>query len=202
MDDAEVIVARSPGIFQKLTARVFEGDGERIAQRRAPLLIPTGMTAGIAAAITPPTIDAMETAPRSLLDDLHLMRRWMPFEIFSVVGEPRELLGFDGVQSVGERHVAEAMMMAVAFAIGGDMDELWPPTVLVESADEPIDQVFAARQQAFESDAAGNGAVVEKQRDGPAGGQTLLIGLRWIYLSAAYIAPGASGDAANASRLV
>ena len=144
----------------------------------------------------------METAPGGLLDDLDLMRRWMPFEVFSVVGETRELLRFDGVQGVGEGHVAEAVMMAVAFAIGGDMDELRPLTVLVEGADEPIDQVFTAGQQAFESDAAGNRAIVKEQRDGPAGGQTLLIRLGWIYLSAAYVAPGASGDAPNASGLV
>ena len=50
----------------------------------------------------------------------------MLFEIFAIVGELRQLLDFDVVQRVGERHVAEAVMMAVAFAVGGDMDELRP----------------------------------------------------------------------------
>src|SRR4029077_626840 len=99
VNDVEIIVARVPRVFQKLTAFVLEGDGQRVAQFvqrvtqwRAPLLIPIGMTPRVAAAVFPPTIDAVKTAPRAFLDDLHLMRRWMPFKIFAVVGEPGVLL--------------------------------------------------------------------------------------------------------------
>ena len=47
-------------------------------------------------------------------------------QILAVVRELRELVRFDVMQRVGERHLAVAMMVAVALAVGGDVDQLRP----------------------------------------------------------------------------
>src|SRR5207237_7700558 len=98
-NDAQIIIARGPGVFQKLPAPIFKGQRQRvaqpvesIAQRGAPRLIPAGMAAGVAPAVAPPTVDAVKAAPRSFLDDFHLVRGRMPFQVFSVIRESRQLV--------------------------------------------------------------------------------------------------------------
>ena len=56
-------------------------------------------------------------------------------------------------------------MVAVALAVGGDVDELRLAAVCrsAEAAEQALGEVFAAVQQAFEGDGAGDGAVVEEQ---------------------------------------
>jgi hypothetical protein len=43
---------------------------ERIAQRRAPLLVPTWMSAGVAAALPPPAIDAVRAWDTAAADQV------------------------------------------------------------------------------------------------------------------------------------
>ena len=54
-------------------------------------------------------------------------------------------------------------MVAVAFAVGGDVDEFGFGGVGgAEAADQGAGEVFAGVEQALEGDGAGAGAVVEK----------------------------------------
>ena len=69
------------------------------------------------------------------------------------------------MQGVGQRHVAVAMMMAVGFAVGGDMDELIPVAAVVNALSEPVREAFAAGQQLLEGDRLRDGRVVEEQGD-------------------------------------
>src|SRR4029077_17347923 len=101
------------------------------------------MTAGVTAAIAPPALDAVKTAPGGSFYDLDLLGRRMPFEIFAIVCQLRQLIRLDGVQGVGESHVADAVVMAVIFPVWSDMDDLRPVTLVIERADEPIGQMLA-----------------------------------------------------------
>ena len=94
----------------------------------------------------------------------------------AVVGQSRQPLRLDLLQDVGERHVAEAMMMAVAFAVGGDVHELRPISFAAKAPVNLLDETIAVRKQSLEGDGARDRAVVKKQRDGSPRRQTLLIG--------------------------
>ena len=116
---------------------------ESVAQRRAPLLIPVAMGAGVAAAIAPPAVDAVGATPGSFFGDLDFVGGRMSFEKLTVVGQARQLFGFDSIQCVGQRHVTKPMMMAITFAIGGDMDQLGPIAVIGKAAHEFVDKAVA-----------------------------------------------------------
>src|SRR4029077_7519705 len=115
----------------------------RLAYRLPPLLIPAGMAAGVTAAMASPALDAVKTAPGGSFNNVDLVGRRMPFEIFAIVCQLRQLIRLDGVQGVGESHVAEAVVMAVTFTVCSDMDELRPVTRVTKRADEPIGQMLA-----------------------------------------------------------
>src|ERR1035438_7356068 len=135
---------------------------ERLAQRSAPSLVPTRLAAGVAAAVGVPAAHAVGTTPSRVLDDLDFVSGRIDGEIFGVVRELGELVGFDVMQRVRERHLALEMMMAVRLAIGSDVHELRPAAVLGKTADQPVSEAFAIRKQAFEGDGARDGAIVEK----------------------------------------
>src|SRR3990172_9143035 len=70
VDDADIIIARGPGMLEQRPASLFEGlrqrvaqPVQRVAQGRAPLLIPVRMAARVAAAVAPPAIEAVKAAP-------------------------------------------------------------------------------------------------------------------------------------------
>ena len=62
--------------------------------------------------------------------------------------------------------------MAIAFAVGGDMNDLSVRAVGFKSAEEALGKTFAAVQQAFEGDGARAGPIVEEDGDGAAFFQT------------------------------
>ena len=75
-NDGDVFVARRPRFGDDSGAMGFVERREFVAQpiesgaeRSAPLLIPTGMSARIAAAIGGPAADAVGTAPGGVFDD-------------------------------------------------------------------------------------------------------------------------------------
>ena len=86
----------------------------------------------------------------------------MPFEVFAIVRKLCQLIGLDGVQGVGEGHVAEAVVMAVTFTVRSDMDELGPVAPIVERADEPIGQMLTAGEQSFKGDGASDRSVIKR----------------------------------------
>ena len=125
------------------------------------------------------------------------MGRGMPFEIFAIVRKLRQLIGLDGVQGVGQRHVAEAVVMAVTFTVRSDMDELGPVALLGERAVEPVGQILTAGEQSFKGDGASDRSVIKKQGNLSPRRQPLFIGLRRIYARAADVAPNLSSDGAT-----
>src|SRR5687768_13435918 len=104
------------------------------------------MPARIAPAVAPPPIDAMETAPGAFFDDFNLLGWRVPTQVFAIVGQPGQLLGFDLVQGISQGHVTETMMMPIALAVGCDMYQLRPTPLIRECADEPIRKMITARQ--------------------------------------------------------
>src|ERR1700732_4798326 len=96
----------------------------------------------------------------------------------SVVRDAGELVLVDVMQRVGESHVAVAVVMTICLAVGSDVDELGMGSGCRESADEAMSEVLAARQELLERDAARDRAVVEENRDRPAGRERAAIGQR------------------------
>ena len=45
-------------------------------------------------------------------------------QILAIVGQTGKLIGLDIIQRIGQGHVTVSMMMAVTFAVGGDIDQL------------------------------------------------------------------------------
>ena len=78
----------------------------------------------------------------------------------------------DPVHGVGEGHLAVLVVVAVAFAVGGDVGELRlvgeSARGGVEAVEQAAAEVFAGVEQAFEGDGAGGGAVVEEDGDAAA----------------------------------
>ena len=114
-----------------------------VAQRRAPGLIPAGVRAGVAAAITPPAIDTVSAAPGTFFNDVDLVGRRVLFQKLAVIGQSGQLPAVNLFQGVSERHVAKAVMMTVAFAVGGDVHELRPLALRRESAGQSLDEAVA-----------------------------------------------------------
>ena len=101
-DHFDVSIAGKPDIFEIIRGLLLPQRCHRIAQavesvaqRRAPLLIPTAMGAGVATAIAPPTVDAVGATPGSFFGDLDFVGGRMSFEKLTVVGQARQLFGFD-----------------------------------------------------------------------------------------------------------
>ncbi len=73
------------------------------------------------------------------------------------------------------------VVVSVGFAVGGDVGELGGLGVSgrgrVEDGEEPVGEVDAAVEEAFEGDGAGGGAVVEEDGDGAAFVETDEIGV-------------------------
>ena len=124
----------------------------------------------------------------------------MPFEVFAIVRKLCQLIGLDGVQGVGEGHVAEAVVMAVTFTVRSDMDELGPVAPIVERANEPIGQMLAAGEQSFKGDSASDRSVIKQGNLSPRR-QPLFVGLGRID-ARADDAPDASTDGTDAVGLV
>ena len=105
--DLDKVIPGAPGVMQELGGGVFVrlGGGiaqkvERVAKRRAPLLIPTGAASGVATAIRAPALDPVYAAPRGVLAQFDLPARRIEVEELSINGELREILSFDVFQRV------------------------------------------------------------------------------------------------------
>ncbi len=86
------------------------------------------------------------------------------FEKFAVIGNFRELLRFDAIERVGQRHFAVAVMMAVRFAIGRNVHHLRPSAGARKGPGEALGELFAVMQELFKGDSLRNRAIVKKQR--------------------------------------
>ena len=92
--------------------------------------------------------------------------------------------------------------MAVAFAVGSNMDKLGTLPLVMERADEPIGQMLAAGEQSFKSDRPSDWSVIKKQGNLLTRRQPLFVGLGRIDARAADVVPDASADGSDAVRLV
>ena len=129
-DDLDVGVAGGPEIFEeRLGDGLGKGCGavaEEIecgAERGAPLLVPAGFAA-VAATVGAPALDAVGAGPGGVFDDLGFVLGWEFFEELAVVGEGGEVVFFDPVHGIAEGHFAVFVVVAVGFAVGGDVGEL------------------------------------------------------------------------------
>ena len=177
-DDVDVGVAGGPEVVEQ---RCGEGFGERsggvaqevegLAQGGAPLLVPAGLAA-VAAAVGAPALDAVDAGPGGVLGDLGLPLGRELREELAVVGEVGVAVVLDPVHGVGEGHLAVLVMVAVTFAVGGDVGELGFAAgvggVWAEAVKQAAAEGFAGVEQALKGDGAGGGAVVEEDGDGAA----------------------------------
>ena len=67
-------------------------------------------------------------------------------KILSVVGDARQFVSFDVVESIGERHVAVRVMVSVRLAVSSDVDQLRRIAFGIKSASHPACQILAAGQ--------------------------------------------------------
>src|SRR5262245_2494576 len=81
------------------------------------------------------------------------------------------------------------VMMAVSFTIGGHVNQLRPRTSLGKSPAQALDELLAVGEQAFEGEAAGNGAVVKEEADTAAARQLLEVRSRRVHLTAMHFKP-------------
>jgi hypothetical protein len=72
--------------------------------------------------------------PGGVFDDFNFVSGRIDGEVLAIVGELRQLFGLNMVEHVSERHVTLEMVVAVGFAVGGNVHELLPATVGGESA--------------------------------------------------------------------
>ncbi len=87
-------------------------------------------------------------------------------EELRVVGHPRAAAGLDRVDGERERHLAVAVVMAVALSIRRDVHEL-RRGVVMEAAHETLGEPLAAVEEALERHPARSGGIVEEHRDRP-----------------------------------
>ena len=87
-------------------------------------------------------------------------------EILAEVGDPEVApRGFDG-QRMGEAPLAEPEVMAVRLAVRGDAHQLARARFGVREA---VDERRARLENSLEGDGMGDGSVIEKDREEPAG---------------------------------
>src|SRR6267154_4993826 len=138
-DDGDVLVARFPRVAQKFFRFALEQRSqfiakpvERLPQRGAPILVPSRVTATIAAAIGHPAANPVHTAPGTRFMNMHFMLGRVILEIFAIIRKTRELLRFDVLEGIGQSHLSMAMMVAVGFSVRSNIHELFPLATLIE----------------------------------------------------------------------
>ena len=149
-NDIDVIVPGSPRVLQQGSRCLFILGRQRIpqpiqrlAQRAAPFLVPAGVSASVASTITLPTLDSMITAPGAVPKNFYLMRRRILREVLTVVCQLGELLFFDVVQGVGQSHFTPVMVMAIAFAVRRNVDQLRPVAFHGRRCEDSLGELLA-----------------------------------------------------------
>ena len=169
-DHLHVRVARGPRILEQgARARLVEGvhgvaqPVERLAEGRAPALRPAVVAPRPAPAVAAPALDAVGAAPRGPVHHPRFHRGRVRREKGRVVGQARGAARLDPGAGGRERHLAEAVVVAVALAVRRDLDEL-RVRALVEAGQETRRHRLARAQESVEGDPVGDRAVVEEER--------------------------------------
>jgi hypothetical protein len=170
--DPDVVVPGGPGVrdvgleagLEDLAGPGAE-PGHGLPQRGPPLLVPAGVGPGAAAAVAPPALDAVGAAPGRHLADPDLVDRREALQVVPVDRDLGQAALLDVAQGVGQGHLAEAVMVPVGLAVGGDVDDLGPaslPHAAGEGAGEAIGELLAVAEERAEGDVVRDRAVVEE----------------------------------------
>jgi hypothetical protein len=207
-DDGDIIIAGGPWITKEFGAAGFEMGCELIAkpveglaEGASPMLIPTRTPAGVAGTVGLPASDSVGTTPGAGLMDFDLERGRMGGEEFAVIGQARELIGFDVLEGVGEGHFTVAMVMAVGFAVGGDMNKLIFRSIIDERIDETMGEAFTFDEKTFEGDSLRDRSVVEEDDNLAVAWQAHEVGYLRIDAAAVHILPIAALEGADSFSL-
>jgi hypothetical protein len=111
-----------------------------------------------------PSLNSVSAGPGGIFEDLDHHRGRVAVQIFSVIGQSYRLARLDNLERRRKRHVTESLMVAIGFAIGGDVDDLRPRPSMVETAHQPIRQTMSAPEKIFERHGMGNWAIIEENR--------------------------------------
>ena len=147
------------------------------------------MGARVAAAVAPPSLDAVAAAPGRVLEDLHLVDGRVLLQVFPVDRQPDLPALLQPEERVGQGHVPEPVVMPVGLAVGGDMDKLGASRRAGEALHQPVGQGFAALEEPPEGHVVGDRTVVEKERDLPARGKPAQIGPLGVEPAAGDVGP-------------
>ena len=109
----------------------------------------------------------MHARPRRIFVNLGFILRGEQFEVFAIIGEFRLRFFFDKVQTICQRHFAEAVMMPVTFAVGCQMHQLRLVALVVKCAQNALCKCLSAVQQTFKSNGLRDIAIVKKQGNRP-----------------------------------
>ena len=123
-----------------------------------------------AAAVFPPTAQPVRAAPRGVLQDLGVPLGLVRGQVLAVVGQAGPARRLEVVQRIGERHVAEPVVVPIGLAVGRDRDEL-VAVGLAEGSEQTLHEQLATLEQLLEGHGPRDPAVVEEDRDRSAGGQ-------------------------------
>src|SRR5580698_7975418 len=93
----------------------------------------------------------MNAAPGAVVEDFGNVIWRKQFQELSVIGQSDSFVVLDMVQRIGERHLAVMVVVAVAFAIGRDMHQLRPGTVIGKPRYQAIGKPPAIVEQSFKS---------------------------------------------------
>src|SRR5215471_12625311 len=105
----------------------------------------------------------------------------MLFQVLAIVGQPGQFVAFDVMQCIGERHVTVFVVMAIRFAISGDVDKLWPGTALAgKSRQQSRSELFSASKQILKSDRLRHTRVIKENGNCLSGWKPHFIRRRWV----------------------
>src|SRR6185503_1066060 len=106
----------------------------------------------------------MSATPGSILDDLAFPFRRNLFEKICVIRELDGLVLLEQFDRIRQGHLAVAMMVAIALAVGSNALEL-RLRVLLESRFEARCKCLSRVQQAFKSDCARSRTIIKEDRN-------------------------------------
>ncbi len=160
-DHRDVLLAGGPGVLEDLPPFLFEqgGDGvpqsvQRLPQRSPPLLVPPRAAAGVAPAVAPPPLHAVDAAPGAVVEDPHLVGGRESLQVLPVVRDADLRVRVEEVQRVRKGHLPVGVVVAVRLPVGGDVHELLRPRPLVgERAHQAVGEELPVVEEPFEGDA-------------------------------------------------
>src|SRR5512146_2982489 len=110
-------------------------------------------------------------------------------QVLAVSSDVRQAARLDVFQRIGQRHIAMGVMMAIGFAVGGNVHELWPAARVGETAYKTLGEVFAVGEQVFKGYGLRNRPVIKEQVDIAAGGQLDRVSAGGVNPGPLYITP-------------